>query len=99
MSVYLRHRNTIWMLVKDFPLRCLVKNALWILAGQVGTLAWNSLGPGWRPVLKGKIDGVRGILRMWRKRRASGSGGTCPEIPLDGRLFLLGRRGQMPFAK
>jgi GT2 family glycosyltransferase len=99
MSVYLRHRNTIWMLAKDFPFRCLVKNAPWILAGQLGTLAWNLLGPGWRPVLKGKIDGARGILRMWRKRHACSSEGTNPNVPLDGRLFLSGRRGHVPFTK
>jgi len=99
MSTYLRHRNTIWTLAKNLPLKTLVKHAPWILAAQVGTLAWHVKGPGWIPVSKGKLDGIRGILKMWRKRVTWGAKGTPWTVPMDGRLFLAGRRGYVPFAK
>ena len=91
-SIYLRHRNTIWLLAKDFPPKVLLRNALWILAAQIGTLAWNLATPARAAVLKGKLDGILGLRRMWRKRREDDPAGDRADLPLDRRVFLPGRR-------
>jgi GT2 family glycosyltransferase len=93
LSVYLRHRNAIWTVVKDFPADLLRKRAVYIVAAQVGTLLWNLFGPRRTAVLRGKIDGMKGIRRMWRKRSTVGRAGA-EALPRDARIFLLGRRAR-----
>ncbi|HVO69525.1 MAG TPA: glycosyltransferase family 2 protein [Aggregatilineaceae bacterium] len=65
-------RNTIWILVKDYPAALWRKHGLKILRAQLG-LARQALGA-WRGAaararLRGMIAGLVGIPRMLRKRR------------------------------
>jgi len=90
-SIYLRHRNTIWAIIKNYPVRILLKNILWIMLGQIGGLIKNLGRPQLQAVARGKIDGIKGFRKMWLKRKVCNKGiyGT---IPFDKRSFLLNRR-------
>jgi GT2 family glycosyltransferase len=65
-------RNTIWILVKDYPAALWRKHGLKILRAQLG-LAWQALrvwrGAAARARLRGMVAGLAGIPRMLRKRR------------------------------
>jgi GT2 family glycosyltransferase len=89
-SLYLRHRNTIWIILKDLPAKTLLRNAGWIALGQLGTLARGLTGAGRGVVLRGKIDGFKGVRAAWAKRRTSG--GDIEDLPMVPRVFLPGRR-------
>lgn len=89
-SLYLRHRNTIWIILKDLPLKTLLRNAGWIALGQLGTLARGLAGAGRAFVVKGKLDGIKGIRSAWAKRRPWG--GDAEDLPMAPRVFLPGRR-------
>ena len=83
-GTYFLHRNTIWAIIKNFPLKLLLKNSLWILMVQIGGLikALNSTRRD--AVLKGKADGIRGIRKMWAKRyKCNGY-----NLPIDKRPFI-----------
>lgn len=89
-SLYLRHRNTIWIILKDLPTRTLLRNAGWIVLAQIGTLARGLTGAGRMFVLRGKIDGIKGIRGAWAKRRTLGD--DIEDLPMVSRVFLPGRR-------
>lgn len=91
-SLYLRHRNLIWIIVKNFPTRLLVKNGLWIAVAQIGTLARGLVGRGRRVVLQGKIDGIKGLRKACAKRGMVGRRDRGFDLPLDGHVFLPARR-------
>jgi GT2 family glycosyltransferase len=65
-------RNTIWILVKDYPAALWRKHGLKILRAQLG-LTWQALcawrGAAARARLRGMAAGLAGIPRMLRKRR------------------------------
>jgi GT2 family glycosyltransferase len=66
-------RNTIWILVKDYPAALWRKNGLKVLRAQLG-LAWEALrawrGEAARARLRGMGAGLIAVPRLLRKRRA-----------------------------
>jgi GT2 family glycosyltransferase len=92
-SQYHGHRNTIWYLAKSVPVSTLLRHLPWVLVGQLGPLFSNAARGRFRVILQAKIDGVRGIPRMLKKRRAIfGGGGTKTDLlegMLDPRPFYL----------
>ncbi len=70
---YYDGRNTIWILVKDYPAALWRKHALKIVRAQLG-LSWEALrawrGAAARARLRGMLAGLLGVPKMLRKRRA-----------------------------
>ncbi len=66
---YLRHRNTIWLIVKNYSISFLLRSLPFIILIQLLGLIKNIGGKFSMPVLKGKIDGIKGIGKMLEKRR------------------------------
>ena len=66
---YHGHRNLVWTFVKDMP-----GWLFWLflpvhLALNIITVVWFSFRGQGKLILKAKLDAVRGLPRMWRKRR------------------------------
>ena len=87
LNIYHLTRNTIWAIVKNFPLKLLAKNFLWILVVHGGILVKSLYKPRRSAVLKGNVDGIKGIRRMWRKRS------KCDKynLPVDERPYIRRR--------
>ncbi len=87
-GTYYIHRNTIWVVIKDFPLNLLFKNFFWILSVQVIGYVKAILNYRKRKmVLKGKIDGIKGIRRTCKKRIRY----NTYNLPIDERPFIRNR--------
>ena len=68
-SLYHGHRNLVWTFVKNMP-----GGLFWLLlpahvALNIFSIIWFSLRGRGRIIMKAKIDALRGIPKMWRKRR------------------------------
>lgn len=92
-SIYHGHRNTIWYLAKSVPTKVLVHHLHWVILGQVLPLITNALRGRLGLIARAKIDGMRGIPRMLRKRRTVLGQGpvhtALVESLLDPRPFYL----------
>lgn len=92
----LRHRNTIWCLLKSVPRPVLLRNAGWIIAAQaLGLIRAVGRGHG-RAVLEAKLAGLRGLPLMLRKRRGVLRGSIDMDAldrGLDPRPFYLSLSG------
>lgn len=92
-SVYHGHRNLVWTFVKDMPggLFWLLL-PLHLLLNMIAVLHFASCGQG-RVILRSKIDAIKGLRRMWRKRCDIQSRRTASVKDiwqaLDKRLFFL----------
>lgn len=68
-SVYYGHRNLVWTFVKDMPGALFwVFLPLHILLNSLTVIYFILRGQG-RVILRAKRDAIRGLPRMWRKRR------------------------------
>ena len=94
-SVYYGHRNLVWTFVKNMPgLLFWLLLPLHILLNLV-TIVWFSLKGQGRIILAAKWDALKGLPKMWRKRRVIQSErvATVREIwhVLDKRILPLRR--------
>jgi GT2 family glycosyltransferase len=69
LSVYYVNRNVIWYVVKDFPLGILLTSLPLILARNLATIPYYVLRGQGRVILKSKLDALKGVPGMIRKRR------------------------------
>ena len=69
VSLYHRHRNTIWYLAKSVPRHSLLRHAHWIIIAQWLSLASHLFRGRFRLILSAKLAGLHGIRRMLAKRR------------------------------
>lgn len=69
LSVYYGNRNIFWYVIKDFPLRLLLTSLPFIVARNLTIIAYYALRGQGRLVLRSKIDALKGLPRMLRKRR------------------------------
>ena len=69
LSVYYVNRNVIWYVVKDFPLAILLTSLPFILARNLATIPYYALRGQGRVIFKSKLDALRGVSSMIRKRR------------------------------
>jgi GT2 family glycosyltransferase len=68
LSVYYGNRNILWYVAKDFPGRLLIKSLPWIIGRSLAVVLYYSrMGKG-RIILKSKLDSLKGLPRMLRKR-------------------------------
>jgi GT2 family glycosyltransferase len=68
-SIYHGHRNLVWTFVKDMP-----GILFWLLLPlhvslNLMSIIWFVLRGQGRTILRAKLDAIKGIPRMWRKRR------------------------------
>ena len=68
-AVYHGHRNLVWTYVKNMP-----GVLFWIylpyhVTVNAFTAVWYGLKGRWRVILRAKWDAIRGLPKMWRKRR------------------------------
>lgn len=69
LAVYYGNRNIVWFPVKDFPLRLLFTSLPFILARNLATIPYYALRGQGRVILKSKLDALRGVVKMMRKRK------------------------------
>jgi GT2 family glycosyltransferase len=69
LSVYYGNRNIIWYAIKDFPLVILLTSLPFILARNLAVIPYYALRGQGRVILKSKLDALRGVPGMIKKRR------------------------------
>ncbi len=69
ISVYYGNRNVIWYVIKDFPLLLLLTSLPFILARNLAVIPYYVLRGQGRVILKSKLDALRGVPDMIKKRR------------------------------
>lgn len=69
LAVYYGNRNIVWYPVKDFPLSLLVTSLPFILGRNLATIPYYALRGQGRVILKSKLDALRGVVKMMRKRK------------------------------
>jgi GT2 family glycosyltransferase len=68
-SVYHGHRNLVWTFVKNMPGILFWLCLPYHLALNVATLIWYGFQGRWRLILRAKVDAIKGLPKMWGKRR------------------------------
>lgn len=69
-GVYHFARNTVWVWVKNLPIGFMVRSLPQRVMYELSSFVYFCLVKGkWRPFLRGKYDALRGIRKMWRKRK------------------------------
>lgn len=69
LSVYYGNRNVIWYAIKDFPTRLLVTSLPFIIARNLAVIPYYALRGQGRVILKSKVDALKGVKKMLRKRK------------------------------
>jgi len=69
-AVYYGNRNVVWYVVKNFPSRLLVTSIPWILGRNLAVVPYYAIRGRGRAIVRSKVDAVRGIPGMLRKRSA-----------------------------
>ena len=69
LSVYYGNRNVIWYAIKDFPTRLLITSLPFIIARNLALIPYYALRGQGRVILKSKVDALKGVTTMLRKRR------------------------------
>ncbi len=98
-AIYHGHRNLVWAYVKNMPGVLFWASLPLHLAMNLVSLAWFAYRGQGRVILRAKRDAVKGLAKMWRKRREIQAKRTVStrEIwrVIDKRL-LPGRNGKNP---
>jgi len=68
-STYHGHRNLVWAYVKNMPGPLFWLYLPYHFALNVFSVVWYSIKGRWRVNLKAKWDAIKGLPKMWRKRR------------------------------
>ncbi|MDD1723559.1 MAG: glycosyltransferase family 2 protein [Methanospirillum sp.] len=68
-AVYYGNRNTVWVVVKNFPSFSLLLSFPWILGRNCGIIPYYFLSGNGFTIMRAKIDGIKGLSLMIRKRR------------------------------
>lgn len=69
LSVYYGNRNVLWYVIKDFPLRLLLTSLPFIVGRNLAVIAYYAQRGQGRLVLRSKIDAVKGLPCMLKKRK------------------------------
>lgn len=69
LSVYYGNRNVIWYTIKDFPIRLLITSLPFIMARNLAVIPYYALRGQGRVILKSKLDALKGVPKMLRKRK------------------------------
>ena len=69
LSVYYGNRNLVWYVVKNFPRRTLVLSSPWIVGRNCAVIPYYIYHGKGCPIIRAKIDMMKGLPAMIRKRR------------------------------
>jgi hypothetical protein len=69
ISVYYGNRNFVWYVVKNFPSRTLLLSSPWIIGRNCGVIPYYFLHGKGRAIIRAKMDMIKGLPAMKRKRR------------------------------
>lgn len=69
LAVYYGNRNILWIPFKNYPLSLLLSSLPWIVGRTIGVIPYYAVRGQGKTILRSKIDGMKGIFRMIRKRR------------------------------
>jgi len=69
LTVYYGNRNILWFPFKNYPLSLLLSSLPWIIGRTIGVIPYYAVRGQGTIILRSKIDGLRGIAGMIRKRR------------------------------
>jgi len=67
-SVYYGNRNLLWYTVKNFPKRTLLIFSLWIIGRNIAVIPYYFLRNKGRTIIKAKVDSLKGLPEMIKKR-------------------------------
>ncbi len=68
LSVYYGNRNSLWCIIKNYPLRVLISTFPWILWRNIADLPFYFLRKQGRTIVRAKVDAIRGFPTMLKKR-------------------------------
>jgi GT2 family glycosyltransferase len=68
ISIYYSNRNQLWFVIKNFPLLTLLVSLPWIAGKNCADLPFYFLQGKGKAIIRAKIDSIKGIGRMWKKR-------------------------------
>jgi hypothetical protein len=70
LAVYYGNRNVIWYAVKDFPTGLLLTSLPWIVGRNLAVIPYYALRGQGKTILRSKLDALRGLPRMLKKRKS-----------------------------
>lgn len=70
LAVYYGNRNAIWYAVKDFPTGLLLTSLPWIVGRNLAVIPYYALRGQGKTILSSKLDALRGLPRMLKKRKS-----------------------------
>jgi len=79
-AVYFLNRNLLWYIIKNFPPLVLLLSMPWILVRNCCDIPYYLLRKRFRSIIKSKIDAVRGLRTMLKKRKTIKKKVTDKEI-------------------
>ncbi len=83
---FLRHRNTIWAIAKNYSTGLLFREGFWLALGQLAGIANAVRNRKFKVAVRGKLKGFAGWRRM-RQLSRNNARLTCPRL-LDRRLWI-----------
>ena len=69
ISLYYVNRNILWIVVKNFPSRALIMFIPWIIGRNIAVIPYYFLKRKGKAIIKAKVDSVKGLPRMIKKRQ------------------------------
>lgn len=68
LAVYYGNRNIVWYTLKDFPTGILITSLPWIVGRNLAVIPYYMLLGQGKTILRSKLDALKGVLKMLRKR-------------------------------
>jgi len=68
LAVYYGNRNLLWNVVKNFPRTLLITSMPWIIGRNLAVVLYYALNGNGRIILKSRLDSLKGLPRMLKKR-------------------------------
>lgn len=68
LAVYYGNRNIVWYTLKDFPTGMLITSLPWIVGRNLAVIPYYMLLGQGKTILRSKLDALKGVLKMLRKR-------------------------------
>jgi GT2 family glycosyltransferase len=69
LSVYYGSRNLLWYIVKNYPVKILMKSLPWIIGRNCAEIPYYMMKGKGGVILRAKFDSAKGIYRMIKKRK------------------------------
>ncbi len=70
LAVYYGNRNVIWYAVKGFPTGLLLTSLPWIVGRNLTVIPYYAMRGQGKTILRSKLDALKGISRMLKKRKS-----------------------------